>query len=67
MISTAKLWLFHILTKRFFRCVRTQYDFLDYSQTINVKICTLQRKVCISVLFILTKTVSCWSYQPKPG
>ena len=41
MISAAKLWLFHILTKKFFRCVRTQHDFLDYSQIINVKICTL--------------------------
>ena len=67
MISVAKLWLFHILTKRFFRCVRPQQGFLDFYQHTNVKMCTLCYKVCTFTLFILSESAFCLSYQPKLG
>lgn len=55
MISSAKLWVFHILAKTFFPCVRSQCNFLDICQLLNVKICTSVTVMCKIVLFYSVK------------
>ena len=55
MISSAKLWVFHIPSKTFFLCVRPQHKFLDIYQFQNVKTCTFFVNMCKIVLFYSVK------------